>query len=241
MMAQAVHNSLIQRYLPVFAGLLFMALFVRLGIWQLDRAEEKAALAAAFDNPANMARVSEGLAPETYQAIGAKGSYLAGRQVLIDNVVRNGRVGYYVITPFEFSTDAPLLLVNRGWVIKDPSQSTLPDLSVDTTTLNISGKAGRLPRVGIRPGEAFADRISWPRIGVWPTSLEIAAEVGRDVLPYVLLLDPQQAPGFERQWKPPDTGTSTHYGYAFQWFAMAATVAGLMAWHFRRRRGNDDN
>lgn len=235
-MAGSGHNSSLQRYVPVIAGLLFIALFVRLGIWQLDRASEKKELAESFANPANALTASAGLVPDAFQAIEASGSYLPDRQILIDNIVRNGRLGYYVLTPMVLSPDESLLLVNRGWIAKDLTQPELPDIDVGGEKLTINGKAGHLPRVGIRPGEAFVDKLSWPRIGVWPTPLEVAAEIGRDVLPYVLLLDPQQEPGFVRQWKPRESGTSTHYGYAFQWFAMAAAVAALTGWHSRRKR-----
>ena len=34
-------NDLFRRYFPPFAGVLFIALFVSLGFWQLDRAAQK--------------------------------------------------------------------------------------------------------------------------------------------------------------------------------------------------------
>jgi len=229
----------VQHYLPGVAGMLLIALFARLGIWQLDRAAEKNALAEAFASPASVTEVSPGLEPEPYQPIAASGHYLADRQVLIENIVNNGRIGYYAITPLEISADQPLLLVNRGWIPKSPEQTALPDLSLADGRRRISGRAGRLPRVGIRPGEAFADRLSWPRVGVWPTYQEMAAEIGRDVLPFVLLLDPDQESGFARQWQPRESGSSTHYGYAFQWFAMAIAVAALLGWQLSRGRKPD--
>jgi len=224
----------LRRYLPVVAGLLLVLLFGRLGVWQLDRAAEKRALSDAFANPAAITEVSAKLEPEPYQPIAASGRYVTDRQVLVENIVSNGRLGYYVITPFELAPDEPLLLVNRGWIEKTAAQSALPEVGVQAEKRRISGRAGRLPRVGIRPGEAFANRLDWPRVGVWPTNLEIAAEIGRDVLPYVLLLGPDQPQGFVRQWQPRETGTSTHYGYAFQWFAMAIGVAALVGWQLSR-------
>ena len=233
-------NNMLQRYLPIVVGLLLILLFARLGMWQLDRAAEKKALADAFANPANVTIVTAELQPEQYQQLAADGRYLADRQVLVDNVVLNGRLGYYVITAMELPDDAPLLLVNRGWVAKDPSMQALPSIDVGGEPRQISGKTGRLPRVGIRPGEAFVDRVNWPRVGVWPTNIEVAAELGRDVLPFVLLLDPAADDGFVRAWQPRESGTSTHYGYAFQWFALATAVAVIMVLLLRRKRKKDD-
>lgn len=240
-MSGQARDLLQHRAVPVMAGGLFILLFLRLGFWQLDRAAEKNALALAFEKSDQVALVTAALAPEEYQAIRAEGRYLDARQVLIDNAIVNSRLGYFVITPLEFEADGPLLLVNRGWVPKNPAGTGLPDVSLATVDAVVEGKTGWLPRVGIRPGEAFVDKISWPRLGVWPTYAEVAAELGRDVLPYVLMLGPEQPDGYLRQWQPRESGTSTHYGYAFQWFAMATAVAGLMAWHLRRKRKNNGN
>ena len=227
--------------IPPLAGIILIVLFVRLGFWQLDRAQQKIDMQQAFDNPARFAQVSEDLQPEPFQAIKSRGRYLSNRQIVIENAIQDGSLGYYVITPLEFSSYEPLLLVNRGWIRKDMHQDGLPDIEPDGPAGSIRGKAGNLPRVGIRPGEAFADHSEWPRVGVWPTLDEAAAELGRDVLPYVLLLDPDQDNGYSRRWMPTQGGPSTNYGYAFQWFAMAIALLAIMGWNLRKRgrRGRD--
>ena len=221
---------------PLIAALLFIALFVRLGLWQLDRAQQKVDLQQAFDTPGSYAQVTGSLSPPQYQAIEAEGRYWVAQQILVDNVIQDGRLGYAVITPLELNSRDPLLLINRGWTPKQPGTASTPDVSLPDTRHRLRGKAGHLPRVGIRPGEAFAEPKAWPRVGVWPTYDEIAFELGRDVLPYVLLLDPDQENGFVRRWQPQQSGPSTHYGYAFQWFAMATAVLALLGWHTAKRR-----
>lgn len=189
----------------------------------------------AFDRTTEQVQVSGSLDPVPFQGIQSQGRYLADKQVFIENAILRSRLGYYVITPFEYSAADPLLLVNRGWIQKNAQQSTLPDIGIENLASSIQGKAGHLPRVAIRPGEAFASHSLWPRIAVWPTADEIAAEIGRDVLPYVLLLDPEQNHGYLRHWQPPQSGPSMHYGYAFQWFAMATTVFAIVVWNRRKR------
>lgn len=230
-----------KRAVPPLAGVLLILLFVRLGFWQLDRAQQKIDMQQAFDQPASHVQVSGKLEPVAFQSIRSQGRYLADKQVLIDNAILGGQLGYYVISALEYSAAEPLLLVNRGWIRKGVNQTGLPDVELDDIAMSIQGKAGHLPRVAIRPGEAFANHSLWPRIAVWPTADDIAAELGRDVLPYVLLLDPDQNQGYLRRWQPPQSGPSTHYGYAFQWFAMAITVFVIVAWNRRklaRQRGN---
>lgn len=229
-------QQVLRRVVPPIAGVILIVLFTKLGLWQLDRAKLKHDMLDAFKNPASYAEVSRMLEPQLYRAITATGQYHADTQILITNVVRDGRVGYYVISPLEYATGAPLLLVNRGWVEKKPGQEALLEIALDPSVVTVRGKAGRLPQVAIRQGAGFADRNSWPRVGIWPTSEEVSAELGRDVHPYVLLLDADQASGFVRRWEPQHAGPSTHYGYALQWFGMATIVFAIGVWQVRKRR-----
>ena len=236
-------QEVLKRAVPPLVGVLLITLFARLGFWQLDRAQQKVDMQQAFDQPARHVQVSGNLEPVPFQGITSRGRYLADKQILIDNVILSGRLGYYVISPLEYSADEPLLLVNRGWIRRDANRSGLPDIEIEieNPATSVQGKAGHLPRVGIRPGEAFASHTQWPRVGVWPTVDETAAELGRDVLPYILLLDPDQDHGYLRRWQPQQAGPSTHYGYAFQWFAMAIAVFVIVGWNLRKQARQNEN
>jgi len=96
-----------------------------------------------------------------------------------------------------------------------------------------------LPRVAIRPGEAFAVHGDWPRVAVYPSLREVADELGEEVLPIVLLLRPEAEDGFVRHWQPNVSGPMTHYSYAFQWFALALAVVAITAWHLHKRYRRD--
>jgi len=56
------------------------------------------------------------------------------------------------------------------------------------------------------------------------------------VQPFVLLMDPDAAGGFVRHWVPEEMGPGRHFAYALQWFAMAAVLAALLVWNFRKRK-----
>lgn len=229
-------DARLKRWVPPAAAVVLVVAFARLGFWQLDRAAEKEALADLFAAERQAAPLAELEDPELYRPAEVRGRYLPGRQVLVDNIVVAPRVGYYVITPLETRSDQPLLLVNRGWIAKPARGEDLPDLDVDPGPKTIPGRVGRLPRVGIRGDEAFAGDDGWPRIAVYPTAAEIGAELGREVRPWILLLDPAAPDGFYRDWRPRESGPMTHYGYAFQWFALCLAVIAVSAWRFRRRR-----
>jgi surfeit locus 1 family protein len=64
-----------------------------------------------------------------------------------------------------------------------------------------------------------------------------AAAVPFPVQPVVVLLDPDSAGGFTRDWSRLDAGISVHQGYAFQWFMLAAALASIYLFMSLRRRG----
>ena len=95
--------------------------------------------------------------------------------------------------------------------------------------------AGNLPKVGIRSEAALSGTDGWPKIAVYPTLAEVAGELGREVLPYVLLLNPQPDSAFIRRWQPDESGPMMHYGYAVQWFAMAIAMLIVLVWQQRKK------
>lgn len=226
-------KSQLARWLPPLAGLALIVLFASLAKWQLDRAAEKEALAALFATEADAVPLAGLDDPQLYRPVTARGRYLPDRQILIDNIVRDARVGVYVVTPF--ATDrAGLLLVNRGWLPK-PAGGELPDVAVGGDFREIRARVGRLPRVALPPEQSFSGSEDWPRVAVYPDLADVARELGRDVAEPVLLLAPEMADGYRRDWQPAVSGPSTHYGYAFQWSALAVTVAVILGWQLRRR------
>lgn len=234
--------------LPPLAGIALVVLFVNLGLWQLERAEEKKAIEAAFAASGESVVVNDiaengaaGIGEDgvaLYQPLSASGRYLPDRQFLIDNMILDGRLGYFVVTPFELSGEEPLLLVNRGWLPKTSAADVVSEIEIDDAAaeVTISGKAGRLPRVGIRAGDAFTGVPDWPRTANWPTLDELAAALERDVLPFILLADPEPGSTLVRSWEPRQAGPMRHIGYAVQWFALAAAVIVTALVVYRKKR-----
>jgi surfeit locus 1 family protein len=44
------------------------------------------------------------------------------------------------------------------------------------------------------------------------------------IQPFAIRQDSELDDGLVREWDAPDFGIDRHYGYAFQWFALAATI-----------------
>lgn len=219
--------------LPYLVGGAFVLLFVVLCGWQISRGIDKRNSQQLFDSQTEYVEWSNGMEVKPFQGLNVTGRYDGEHQFLLENIVRNAWQGYYVVTPLIVREDEPVLLVNRGWIPKRQNLD-LVALSVTEERLTANGRAGRLPRAGMKMGEAIAST-GWPRKAVFPDYEDVAAALGREVQPFVLLLDVNDDHGFERDWRPVQIGPGRHYGYAFQWFAMALMLTGLLAWNYRRR------
>jgi surfeit locus 1 family protein len=218
-----------------------VALFVRLGVWQLNRAAEKDALQANYAagqqsvvelTAANAAQLAQ------YQRVSARGHYDSTRQILLDNMPSAmGQPGYRVVTPFELEQGG-LVLVDRGWRRPGATRNDLPDVTVGENARTIAGQLSALPRPGVRLAGGAATDSRWPRVMNYPEQASIERVLERKVLPGLVLLDADQPDGYERAWQArTDMGSERHLGYAVQWFAFAlAAVALFVVMGLRRGR-----
>ena len=221
--------------LPFAVGSLFVALFLTAGFWQLERRGEKRDEREAFASSSGYTSFADGNAVRSYERIAVAGRWLGDRQILLDNIIVESRVGHYVITPLETGTDEPLVLVNRGFLPQRPDGIRADDVALADPGREVRGRVGRLPRAGYRMGEAIPEVVRWPVHAVYPDYADIELTLGRRVQPFVLLLDAEEANGFAREWQPQGIGPGRHLAYAVQWFAMAAVLTALLVWHRRNR------
>ncbi len=224
------------RWVPLLVGALLVAQFAGLGAWQISRGFEKRASQAAFRDETGFAAWQDGMEIRSYQRLKATGRYDGERQILLENIIVNSRYGYYVLTPLAGAEGEPPLLVNRGWIEKTGDVVDPAALEVPEGRITVRGRAGSLPRAGMKMGDAISPGSDWPRFAVYPDYEEVAAALGYAVQDFVLLMDHEEAGGFYRHWVPSEFGPGKHFGYAFQWFAMAAVLSGLLAWNYRKKR-----
>ena len=223
-------------WLPFVVGAVLVVQFAGLGAWQVSRGLEKRAEQDLFADESGFAAWSDGMAIRPYQPLRVTGQPDSARQFLLDNIIIESRIGYYVLTPYETDGDAPLLLVNRGWIEKSGPDVVATSIGLPADAATIRGRAGSLPRAGYKMGDAILPDAEWPKRAVYPVLDDLERELGRDLQPFILLLDPDDANGFVRHWVPEEMGPGRHFGYALQWFAMGAVLAGLLVWNYRKRR-----
>lgn len=214
---------------PTVLVVVLLPAFLALGFWQLERAAEKERLQASYD--ARAARPAVRIEPrvqsvETLQfyRVTARGRYEPQYQVLIDNRVHRGRAGYHVITPLRIEDSDVRVLVNRGWIPLGPDRAHRPDIETPREPQEIMGIATVPAEKIFTLGDPAPLGLEWPQVWLHMDMKRYAQLVPFPVQPVVVLLDAQAPGGFVREWARLDAGIAVHYGYAFQWFALAAAL-----------------
>jgi len=208
-----------------------VALFARLGVWQLDRAEEKQKILTAYEkkialpslelNENNLADM------ETYQRVSVHGQADGERQILLDNKIYKGKAGFQVLLPVKIDATDKWILVNRGWVSLGMSRNDLPDISIDKSIQDFTGVI-KLPlgdEFTIGDGNVWTS--DWPQLIQWLDVKEAAIHLGYDFVPYILLQSEEDKGAYVRDWKMIASSPDKSISYAVQWFSFAIILCGL--------------
>ncbi|MGR8947602.1 MAG: SURF1 family protein [Gammaproteobacteria bacterium] len=204
-----------------------------LGFWQLERAEEKRVLAAAYTESQKKAPVEITSAlkksGESFQwlPIDGSGEY-AAVNILLDNRIRNRVVGYEVLTPL--MTNGITVLVNRGWIAAQNARSEYPQIEQPLGRQRYFGNLGPIPTTGIAINEHSTDieQLAMNVFRVQQINFALLSEkLQRPLLNGVIYLDPKAPHGYVREWSAPGFNPQKHEAYATQWFVMALIVAAL--------------
>ncbi|MEL7309863.1 MAG: SURF1 family protein [Pseudomonadota bacterium] len=225
---------------PLVLYFILCPTMIWLGFWQLGKSEQRAEALAIYETQLESDRIVDAAlvrADREFVAVRAVGQFIDSRQVLIDNIVRNGRAGCFVLARFEL-LDGQSLVVNRGWVPLTAQRDVDADLTLPTGDQVISGRVGRLPSGGLRLGDNPTTSDTWPLLMVFPTLSELEALLDAELADWVLLETENtiDASPFEREWTPGGLPPERHMGYAVQWFAMAIALTLLMVFAWRRTR-----
>ena len=211
-----------------------VALTSALGVWQLNRAGQKVALQQMLDTRGSMpelpvASLASTVATATaqhFRRVRLQGQWLPSATVFLDNRQMNGRPGFFVVTPFRLDGSTEAVLVQRGWAPRDfTDRSRVPD---------VPSPAGSVELVGhIAPPPARLYEFAGSASGPIRQNLDLESysrETGVPLKPLSVMQDGAAADILLREWPRPAVDVHKHYGYAFQWFALSALMAGLYVW-----------
>ena len=249
-----------KRIVATVSALLVVAIACAAGIWQLNRAESKIALAANLLARQQLPVLSANTSPLSLEDASerrmiARGQYIPQAAIWLDNrprpIPRTGSntspSGFYLLMPLQLEGRDEILWVNRGWAPRNSeNRESLPPVITPSKLVTIEGIAfahpGKVYALG--EGQAVIDT-GKPRI---EQNFDLRAEGklrGWVQSPFILReIDAGIDDGLLREWAPLTTGVDRHYAYAFQWFALAA--CGFLFWlitglrQYRRQDMNGD-
>lgn len=215
------------------AALIAVAGTLSLGLWQLGRAQQKLELQAAADarsaSPLIDTAALYSAADPTqllYGRVHIRGTWVPGATVFLDNRQMDARVGFYVMTPLLPEGGGAAILVQRGWLPRNfVNRDHLPMVETATGVVALDGLIVPPPSKLYELGSAAT--------GVIRQNLDLS-QFGMELRLPLLSVTLQQTgtpgDGLLRRWPAPNLGIGKHYGYAFQWFALAALMTALYLW-----------
>jgi len=217
------------RLIPTIAVLVLLPLLLRLGMWQLERAQEKREIIAAQHAklalpPLDINQSRQDVSNLQYHHLKVTGTFDPKYQVFIDNKVQQEKAGYEVVTPMRIGNTEQYVLVDRGWVPMGATRADLPVIKSPTKVISIVGIAKYNTKDVVSFGDANRSNQGWPAVVRWVDIKALAQETKLDLMPFMLLLDPESDYGYVRDWKFINMPPEKHISYAVQWFAMAIAL-----------------
>lgn len=200
----------------------FLPLFVYLGFWQLDRAQEKAELEAQIlAGQQSIQAVPEQGELIAYQRYRLSGRLSADFAWLLDNRTLHGQAGYELWVPLV--TDQGWYLASLGWFAAGPSRQVLPELLIPERHQDWIGQGRPLSRQFVLADTPLVDQ--WPQVIQALEPEGMAAMMGLEAPQGLVQLEAGQPGVGYVIWQPSVVSQDRHRGYAVQWFAMALALA----------------
>ncbi len=200
-----------------------LPLLLRLGFWQVQRADQKQLLldaaTARRDQPA--VDIQSLTDYPNYLPAFAEGVFDSERYWLLDNRIRQGQFGYEIIALLNLAGGGKVL-VERGWIAADPGRQVLPELSWPEGEVRLRGELYRSTEKPFTLGEQVVK--GWPRRQQWLEVDKISDEID-GLLPTVLRLHEDSPAALRTDRILINVSPQKHRGYALQWFAMAGVLA----------------
>ncbi|MBU2932323.1 SURF1 family protein [Vibrio cyclitrophicus] len=239
-------------WIAVVLTVVSVGILIKLGLWQLDRGNEKLRYEQQLTERAQLSPQpldvviselreqglsgQESLNPQTLSGLKADVDLVntSGLMFLLDNQINQGTVGYviYMLGKVRLEDEnnslvaEKQLLIDLGFVAASNDRRELPQLGSITVPSKMSG---RLYTRSVNPlsHELGLENTTPNRI----QNLNIAAlsqYTGQEVLPFVFQPQSLGSWPYELLWRPTAMKSEKHFGYSFQWFVMAAVLLFLM-------------
>ncbi|MEP7134078.1 MAG: SURF1 family protein [Chloroflexota bacterium] len=216
--------------LLVIAGTLVLA---RLGIWQLDRLEQRRAFNAQVISARSQSVLDlnqeqpEDISKMEWRPVQVTGKYDFENQVAIRNQYYGNQYGYHLLTPL--LSQGTAVLVDRGWIPADgnstPEAWRKYDEAGEVKVIGQIRLGSGKPAIG---GVADALPADGSKLALWNNAdvAQVAGQLAYPILPVYI-----QTNADPSDTEPPipfqpaiELTEGPHMGYALQWFTFAAIL-----------------
>lgn len=227
------------QFKPTWLGIILtsvcVVVFIKLGLWQYNKAQMKIEAQAAYQSveenerpnfPLHFTHVNN---PNNevwkYKRVRVVGRYAPEYQILLDNQVMDSRAGFHVITPLRIDGSDEYVLVNRGWIAGNTVHANTPSVETPSGQMRIEGVIW-LPSKRFFTLDKTQDQAPLERVVQYLNIQEYQQKVPIKVSALMIKLDKnvENAGGFIREWEVPQMRIVTHLGYAYQWFGFAVAA-----------------
>ncbi|MFI4957012.1 MAG: SURF1 family protein [Gammaproteobacteria bacterium] len=216
----------IYRWLPTLAFIVVLPCLIALGFWQLSRAHEKEAMLAALadsthETPLTLSQVLQNPKQYHYYGVSIEGKFLPGNDVLLMHQMQAQDVGYHVLSLFQPASGGLPLWVDRGF-LSVRHKNEIPPPPTQPLALRGIIDQPEPDRFILGENVMFPEKrpLEIQRVDVD----ELSTLTGRAALPVVVLAETDLQDGLVRKWEIVVMPPAKHYGYAVQWFALAACL-----------------
>jgi surfeit locus 1 family protein len=217
-----------------------LALFVSAGFWQYGRADAKRARIDAWQAlagaPARSLDAALAARADGFDRVLVRGRWLPQRY-LLDNQVREGRVGVEAYAPLA-TIDGAVLLVALDWLpYARPGGAPPAPPALPAGEIELTGTLAPPPAHGLRLGRDWPSAAAWPKLMPYFDLGEIAADSTLALAPRVLRPDPGPTPPAGGAWRPVEgMAPERHLAYAWQWWSLALAIVVVFLVVHRPRR-----
>ena len=221
-----------KRKIPIVETIIVIigvTILVNLGMWQVDRADEKEQLINEMDSRKTQEPISlEELDlkdDKAFYHLNIEGQLLQEYTLYLDNRIVSGRPGFEVIHPVKIGQR--VVLVNRGWIPMPQSRAELPRLPEQPTDFSSAGVV-YIPTEALvlREDILVADE-NWPKLIQsldMPKLTALYQELNLNIEPWVLRQDPTTDSLFVQEWRYINMPPERHISYAVTWFGLAIAL-----------------
>jgi len=198
-----------------------------LGFWQLARAQEKQVRLSKLAKQQlievkSLKNINSSMV-DNFVKIDLQVTLKVHYNLLIENKIQNGNLGYHVLNLVEDNLSGKNLLVNRGWINGTAKRADIPRVDLPLSHWNVKGRIYQInPDILSKDAEIenHGDILRLPVLDTFMLS-QLEEHFKLKIEPYLLRLDKNVTDTFEVDWAWISMTPEKHLGYAFQWFALS--------------------